>query len=364
MMDALDDASQAASSDKVASRFRNRTPRVSYRRNLAATIEHPGGGSMKISVWSRNLSVSGIALVGDLFILPGSRCSLALISCEAEQVLVQGRVVHCHLVKGRVHEMGVKFDQAINLASFIPADAMPAIASQPADMQGHVLLLNPSLLEQKLFKHCIHDTRITLKAVGEPPEAVEALRSTSKAGHFDIFVCDMSLSNESPDGISVVREVRDAGFCGPIIKVSSEPDDARITAAKAAGANYIVPKPYTPQAMLAVLQRAHEDSGIVVRPELLVSSRPDQIAIAELLQAFQDEIKAHADGIQKSVEAADVVALRRACHAIKAAADGMGYMNLAAAAEAAVKSLTRPFIDIRLGLLKLASACRAVARAS
>lgn len=365
LMDALDEASQLSLSHKPVSRSRNRDRRITYRQQLAASIEHPGGGMVKLSVSSRNLSAGGIGLLCNVFIHPGSTCSLILLTAEGEQVAVQGRVAHCHLVRGRTHEIGVKFLRPISLSSFVAAESMPQNEVSPVELQGHVLLLDASSLELMLFKHCINETKIALTAHREVPAAIEALTGTNKKEHFDIFVCDMFLAGPGPEGIAVVKQVRDAGFSGPIIMTTPEFDEAQNTTARAAGASYFIVKPYKPGALLVVLQRAHEDCGVMVRAELLASTLPDQLAIPDLQQAFQEEIGAHSQGIQQALDAGDMARLRRECLAVKAAATGMGYMNLAAAVDTAINAIVgRPFPVARAGLLRVASACRALARAA
>lgn len=48
------------------------------------------------------------------FLYPGSIISATLRTRDGEQMSVTGKVVRCEHVSGRVHEVGVKLDQAID----------------------------------------------------------------------------------------------------------------------------------------------------------------------------------------------------------------------------------------------------------
>ena len=69
-----------------------------------------------------NLSQSGAAFLHGASVFPGTPCSIQLLDRSGEARTVPGRVVRCRRVEGRVHEVGVRFDEGIELAAFIDVE--------------------------------------------------------------------------------------------------------------------------------------------------------------------------------------------------------------------------------------------------
>ncbi len=68
---------------------------------------------------SRNVSASGIALLHGGFAYQGAACGLTLTSIHGQTHELTGTVMHCRLIRGRVHELGVKFSDIIEVESFV-----------------------------------------------------------------------------------------------------------------------------------------------------------------------------------------------------------------------------------------------------
>lgn len=136
ILDQLDEASRSAGPGRAAPR--ERAPRFAYRpARLPMVVLQPGGGTTAMIVTSRNLSTSGIGILSEGFLHRGSKCVVALIPLHGENKSVPGTVVHCRHIRGRVHEVGIQFDTAIDIALFLkpetsgPGDAGPGGASAP-----------------------------------------------------------------------------------------------------------------------------------------------------------------------------------------------------------------------------------------
>ena len=64
----------------------------------------------------------GMSLLHGVFVYPGTACKIALRSLGGEAVEVPGEVASCRWVDGRVHEIGVKFDEPIELDDFVASE--------------------------------------------------------------------------------------------------------------------------------------------------------------------------------------------------------------------------------------------------
>ena len=61
----------------------------------------------------------GMSLLHGVFVYPGSACNITLRPLSGEAVEIPGEVATCRWVSGRVHEIGVKFAEPIELGDFI-----------------------------------------------------------------------------------------------------------------------------------------------------------------------------------------------------------------------------------------------------
>lgn len=67
---------------------------------------------------SHDISNGGLSFFYGVFIHPGTSCVAQLRTTDGERVLVPGKVVRCTFVQGRVHEVGVEFDAAVDAGMF------------------------------------------------------------------------------------------------------------------------------------------------------------------------------------------------------------------------------------------------------
>jgi hypothetical protein len=116
-----------------AGRERRTQERFDYRPNAGLTvrIEQPGGSVSTHLVASRNISTTGLSFLHGGFLHIGTRCTVRLIALNDETILTPGKVSRCRSVLGRVHEVGLKFDKAVDLAKFVHVDAPGKINPPP-----------------------------------------------------------------------------------------------------------------------------------------------------------------------------------------------------------------------------------------
>ncbi len=100
-------------------RCEERVPFPSPKR-LVISIDEPAGEPGIYLVIGRDMSPHGIAFLHGKFAYPETRFTIRLITLDDEAVLVAGRVRRCFHVQGRIHEVGARFDQPIELSDFLP----------------------------------------------------------------------------------------------------------------------------------------------------------------------------------------------------------------------------------------------------
>jgi len=95
--------------------------RVSYRKlsQIAVAIQQPDKQWAKYIVRSRDLSEGGIGFVHGSFLHAGSLCRVILKDQEGQVVCIEGTVRGCDFLQGRAHNIGVQFNEEINLSRFV-----------------------------------------------------------------------------------------------------------------------------------------------------------------------------------------------------------------------------------------------------
>ncbi|MBY0112054.1 MAG: PilZ domain-containing protein [Phycisphaerales bacterium] len=86
--------------------------------DMMVEVRGPSGDVQTHSVPPVDLSCGGLAFLHGSFLYPGSVISATLRTRDGEQMSVTGKVMRCEHVSGRVHEVGVKLDHAIDPSVF------------------------------------------------------------------------------------------------------------------------------------------------------------------------------------------------------------------------------------------------------
>ena len=116
-----------AGTKDVAARDRRQAPRVPYRQapRVAVIVESEQVGKRTYALIPRNISRTGMSLLHGKFVYAGTACVAGLKALDGQLVPVRARVVWCRLITGRIHEIGIRFEEPIDLADFVPPGEEP-----------------------------------------------------------------------------------------------------------------------------------------------------------------------------------------------------------------------------------------------
>jgi hypothetical protein len=103
---------------------RRNSKRYAYRLRGISIGLNQNGQDATLVVSSRNISATGLAFLHAGPIPPGTSCRIRLVNQAGEDQVVPGTVVHCRSVqeKGKLHEVGARFDQPIDPQRFVTVD--------------------------------------------------------------------------------------------------------------------------------------------------------------------------------------------------------------------------------------------------
>lgn len=98
-----------------AGEVRRRACRFLYRIPNAIVQPDREDKNVAFIVSTRNISVGGMSILHSQMMYPGSACKVELATRHGGWLTIKATVAHCHLVRGMLHEVGLKFDKPIDL---------------------------------------------------------------------------------------------------------------------------------------------------------------------------------------------------------------------------------------------------------
>ena len=173
------------------------------------TIEHQGGSSVTFPVATRNISRGGISVLHSAFAYPGSNCSI-LLHLEGDNTLqAQGRIVRCQHLVGKVHELGISFNEQVSTKALLGLDPMHEAYSlehiDPSRLMGTVVVVSDAKLDQQLIFKLLEDTGLNIVFADSIDKATERARKGC-----ELVLTDYQLGDDS--GTDLVTALRSEGI--------------------------------------------------------------------------------------------------------------------------------------------------------
>ncbi len=335
---------------------RRRSKRWEYRRSdIAVLVQHPGGGTGRYLVCARNISAGGISFIHGGYLHPGSECQIVLPRRDGMPLPVTGIIVHCRHLEGCFHEIGIRFAQELDTASLLPqsedgeSEAGDQTLELPA-LDGQVLVVDRSHSDRKLLTHHLTATGVTLTMVDTTGAALDAIHRRQ----FEIVLCDLNLEG---DIVRMITQIRETDYQGTIIVVTAENVPARLVEARAAGANEIIGKPFSPLYLASVLAEWLEATP---GDHPIYSSLEEKPGMPELIGEFIEQAQRMARQLEKSLDAGETGSLREICLGLAGSGRGYGFPVLTDAARDAITALdtSQNRKDCEAPLRRLGEICR------
>jgi CheY-like chemotaxis protein/HPt (histidine-containing phosphotransfer) domain-containing protein len=307
---------------------------------LAVRVElhQAAGASTSLNYACRNLSGTGIGLVHSAYVHVGTRCTVHLPTLAGPVAPIPAKVVRCRHVKGLVHEVGIQFDQPINVRQFVELDpqqggfAMEHV--DPSRLSGSLLHIESSSMDRRLVRHYLRDTQLNITSV---ETAEEGLKRASEG--FDVIMCAVELGEQ--DGRQVAQQLRAAGIQATIILVASDPRMVEELVAESTRANAHLVKPLSEQKLLRALGEfllmgaSNPDGGGAI-----VSTLSGDHPNAKFVEEFTEDLRQMASELNKAITSDDTAVVRRVALQIRGVAPELGFAVIAESAEAAMNAVS------------------------
>jgi CheY-like chemotaxis protein len=307
--------------------------RVSCTNNAAVlTLKADGGSETRLCVLARNLSRFGAALVHGRYVYPDTRCELSIPSSSGMWHDLSATVRHIRHVQGTIHELGIEFDEPIELGDFVTlspaeetrylrelADETPEGGDREVDqLAGRILVVDDFSCDRKLFSHWLTQAGLGVMTCGDSRSALVQVQEQI----FDLLIVDCCLGQE--DGFELVKELREARVIAPIISVSADETPEVHAAVKASGSNAFLKKPFTKQ---QVTEKVFALIGVDAEEDLspIVSTLKDDTEMRPLLTEFSRKASTYIEELREANAQANYDAVEGITRGLKGAGQGYGF---------------------------------------
>ncbi len=208
--------------------------------NVNLLVIHPGGSLAEFPVVCRNLSCGGVGLLHASYLHPGSAVRVVLPHPDKGDVTIKGMVRRCLHRGGKVHDVGIQFDEPLSVRDFVGLDLLCDTFSRevidPDQLEGTVLHIEPSKVDQGLVSHFLRGTRIKLKQVDDGKAGLVALTPETN-------LVLISEAIEHPTPAELVAQIRSQGSTVALV-ITAPSDSPEIkTAALAMRLDAMISKP-------------------------------------------------------------------------------------------------------------------------
>lgn len=215
--------------------------------SLKATLVHPGGSKITLSFACRNLSRTGIGLLHNTYVHPGSRIEIQVPRVDGRIETLAGEVARCAHRQGVIHEIGVRFDDEIPLPEYVRPDIFEGWLTfesvDPSKVEGSILHADPSKMDRKIVTHYLRDSNASLRQVESGADVLGSISSGC-----DLIVAEARLPDMT--GAELTIALRNAGHNTPVLIVGPDLDAKSRSMMTASGVDGYLHKPFKAEQFL------------------------------------------------------------------------------------------------------------------
>lgn len=301
---------------------------------VVVKLHHPGGSTANYLVRPRNISQRGMGFLHGNFLYVGSRCSAQLHTRVAgTRITAEGKIVRCQHVRGHVHEVGMRFEQPIDVNLFVEGCLRSSGESEQStelpQIRGRVLYVEDLVDDQELLRYHLGNLGVDIMVACDALEAMERMEDDQ----FDLVMTGMALPGMS--GAEFIQALRQSGYRRPIIALTSDCGDHWRDEALARGCTEVLTKPYSFEALIDLLVRHLPMCDQAGSPtELLLSTEWHNSRMRPLILNFIGRLERTTRCMESLLDTDDNEAvLHKMCMDLKGSAGGYGYPQISVAAQ-------------------------------
>ncbi len=198
--------------------------RMNFRNlRVVLTLENSSGGTTMIPVVAKDISRGGISLLHRAYVYPGSLCTVSFVGSDEEKYHVRGKIARCTHRGGKVHEVGISFDENLDVQNLLGLDAMDGACAlekvDPTLLRGWLLVVCASRIDSDLIVRQIEDTKLCTRVAKTIDDAI-----VQSAKGCDIIIVDQVVGEQS--GIEIIAKLRSQGINAPALLMTTDESEA------------------------------------------------------------------------------------------------------------------------------------------
>ncbi len=351
LVDRIESSSGAKSSkdrEFVRWDFRNVT--------VVLTIENAGGSTVSIPVVAKDISRGGISLLHSAYVYPGGRCTVSFKVPDGRTFHVPSKIARCTHLGGKVHDIGIVFDEQVNTRDLLGLDPMEEAYSlervTPELLMGTVLVVTGSEMDRELMMRFLQETQLNIRVADSIEQGIERAHKGC-----DLIFSDLHIGEES--GLDFVTQCRSEGIDVPFLMMTSDNSSETRDDLRMSGVNGYFSKPIEQQRLyqaMAEFMLADGDGGPVY------TTLDEGSPAFEFLGNFYSSVPQMVVGLEKGLQESDLEACRGLCRTLAGTAAPLGFESVGHLAIKADRALTKGSAvrDAAAEIRALVIACRRI----
>jgi CheY-like chemotaxis protein len=315
--------------------------RWAFDKVVTMELFQPGGASTVLKYIPRNLSRGGICLLHSAYVHPGSRCVVTLPHPARGSMPVAGQIVRCRHLRGKIHEIGIKFDESCNVRDILCIEVSDGAYElekvDPTKLSGSLLLIEDSELDRMLVRQFLKDTQMSVTTEGDGQSALKRCKSDS----FDVIICDLDIGDVT--GLDVLKELRDFGVQTPFILITADNNGKTKSRVKECRPDGFLIKPLSPDRLMGAIGEClllpGSDGGGGGGNAVMHADLPDGHPVLAHVPTFIEEVKKLATSLNAALKAEDLVTCKRIASQLRGSAPTFGFEPLGQLADKAATAM-------------------------
>jgi CheY-like chemotaxis protein len=326
MLSALDGKERAGKPGRAFLRWPFR------RATVPVLVTHPSGQQVRLSLACRNLSRGGMSLLHTSFLHSGTRCAATLHDQFGQPREIESTVVRCRHCAGMIHEIGVRFDEPIDIRDFMPASPLAERfaleAVDPQTLEGVVAWSGGAAMDHMVLRHMLRRTRLKFldtPSFKQPPASLAPLLKGAK-----LILIDDAGPQSDPAG--QIAAIRAAAIRVPVLVLTFDRGEISRQRLAHVPADEFLAKPLSEERLL----RALAEFLVLGRASDAAAAEPAlRSAAREHLESFAAELSRSIDDLERLMQSTDAIAAFASCQALKGTAACLGFTSIARLADRA-----------------------------
>jgi CheY-like chemotaxis protein len=307
--------------------------------SIKVAIVQPSGSEVTLKLAARNISRGGVSLLHNCFVHPGSQVIVSLPRLAGGAKDIVGSVKRCLHRRGVLHELGVSFEEEIELRDFVGVargtDLFSLERIEPDKLIGTVLHVEDNDVDARMFAHFLRETQLRVKRAKSGLEGLDMA-----VQEFNLIVSDWRMPDIT--GTEMIRRIRELGVETPVILSTSDPLGLMKEGLWDETNTGMVSKPLVQQNLLRAIAEHLLVVGHAAQPE---GQRPSPLNVSSAVSEYSAKLAALADST-------DLANIRETCAGVRSAGAAAGDTNLMRVAENAINILDSKGVETARPLLK------------